>query len=44
MQTLPMSFTGSCPEDEPNFPWQENDLTVQKIVAGIDKVVTYKDF
>ena len=41
--TLPMSFTGSYTEDEPNFPWQ-NNLILQKMVSGIDKVVNFKDF
>ena len=34
--TLPMSFTGSYNEDEPNF--------LQKKVSPIDKVVNFKDF
>ena len=41
--TLPMSFTGSYTEDEPNFPWQ-NNLILQKMVSGIDKVVNFQDF
>ena len=40
---LLMSFTGSYTEDEPNFPWQ-NNLILQKMVSGIDKVVNFKDF
>ena len=41
--TLPVSFTGSYTEDEPNFPHQ-NNLILQKKVFGIDKVVNFKDF
>ena len=41
--TLPMSFTGSYTEDEPNFP-RQNNLILQKMVSGIDKVVNFKDF
>ena len=41
--TLPVSFTGSYTEDEPNFPWQ-NNLILQKMMSGIDKVVNFKDF
>ena len=37
-----MSFTGSYIDDGPNFP-QQNSLALQKIVAGIDKVVNFKD-
>ena len=37
-----MSFTGSYIDDVPNFP-QQNSLVLQKIVAGIDKVVNFKD-
>ena len=37
-----MSFTGSYIDDEPNFP-QQNNLVLQKIVAGVDKVVNFKD-
>ena len=37
-----MSFTGSYTEDEPNFRWQ-NNLILQKMVAGVDKVVNFKD-
>ena len=32
--TLPVSFTGSYSEDEPNFPWQ-NNVILQKRVPGI---------
>ena len=32
--TLPVSFTGSYIDDEPNFP-QQNNLVLQKIVAGV---------
>ena len=38
-----MSFTGSCTEDEPNFP-RQNNLILQKKVSGLDKVVNFKDF
>ena len=40
---LPMSFTGSHTKDEPNFPWQ-NNLTLQKKVSGVDKVVNFMNF
>ena len=40
--TLPVSFTGSYSEDEPNFPWQ-NNLILQKKVLGVNKVVNFKD-
>ena len=40
---LPVSFTGSYIDDEPNFP-RQNNLVLQKIVASIDKVVNFKDF
>ena len=40
--TLPVSFTCSYTEDEPNFPWQ-NNLILQKMISGIDKVVNFKD-
>ena len=40
--TFPVSFTGSYTEDEPNFRWQ-NNLILQKMVAGVDKVVNFKD-
>ena len=43
MQTLPVSFTGSYTKNEPNFPWQ-NNLNLKKMVAGIDKVLNFKDF
>ena len=29
--------------DEPNFPWQNNQI-LQKKVSGLDKVVNFKDF
>ena len=38
-----MSFTGSYTEDEPDFRLQ-NNLILQKMVSGIDKVVNFKDF
>ena len=37
-----MSFRGSYTENEPNFPWQ-NNLILHKCVAGVDKVVNFKD-
>ena len=40
---LPMSFTGSHTKDEPNFP-QQNNLTLQKKVSDIDKVVNFTNF
>ena len=40
---LPMNFTGSHTENESNFPWQ-NNLILQKMVSGVDKVVNFKDF
>ena len=39
---LPVGFTGSYTESEPNFPGQSN-LILQKKVSGIDKVVNFKD-
>ena len=39
---LPVSFTGSYTEDEPDFPWQKN-LILQKKVSGINKVENLKD-
>ena len=41
--TLPVSFTGSYTEDQPNFRRQSN-LILQKKVSGVDKVVNFKDF
>ena len=41
--TLPVSFTGSYAEDEPNFSRQIN-LILQKKVSGVDKVVNFKYF
>ena len=41
--TLPRKFTGSYTEDEPNFP-RQNNLILQKMVSGVDKVVNFKDF
>ena len=41
---LPVSFTGSYTEDEPTYHQQKNDLNLQKIVSGVDKVVNFKDF
>ena len=38
MHTLPVRFTGSYTEDEPNFPW-ENNLILQKSVVRVDKVM-----
>ena len=40
--TFPMSFTGSYAEEEPNFH-RQNNLILQKMVAGEDKVVNFKD-
>ena len=40
--TLPRSFTGSYTEDEPKFP-RQNNLLLQKMVSGVDKVVNFKD-
>ena len=37
-----MSFTGSSTEEEPNFH-RQNNLILQKMVAGEDKVVNFKD-
>ena len=42
-KTLPVSFTGSYVEDEPNFPCQSN-LILQKKVSGVDKVVNFQYF
>ena len=41
--TSPMNLTGSYTEDEPNFP-RQNNLILQKMVSGVDKVVNFKDF
>ena len=42
---LPVSFTGSYTEDEPNFPLENIILLfLQKRVKSIDKVVNFKDF
>ena len=41
--TLMVSFTGSYTEDEPNFPLQ-NNLSLQKKVSGVDKVVNFTYF
>ena len=38
-----MSFTRSYNENEANFP-QQNNLILQKKVAGVDKVVNFKAF
>ena len=40
---LPVSFTGSYTEDEPNLP-RQNNLILQKKKPGVDKVVNFKDF
>ena len=40
MHTLPVSFTGSYTEDEPNFAW-ENNLILQKSVVGVDKAMNF---
>ena len=36
------SFTGSYTKDEPKFPRQ--NVILQKMVTGVDKVVNFKDF
>ena len=36
MYTLPVSFTGSYTEGEPNFP-RQNNLNLKKSVVGEDK-------
>ena len=41
--TLPVSFSGSYTEDEPNFP-RQNNLILKKKVSGVDKVVNFKAF
>ena len=41
--TLPVNFIGSCTQDEPNLPWQ-NNLIWQKKMSGVDKVVNFEDF
>ena len=41
--TLSVSFTASYPKDEPTFQRQKN-LILQKIVSGVDKVVSFEDF
>ena len=41
--TLMVSFTGSYTEDEPNFP-RQNNLSLQKKVSDVDKVVKFKYF
>ena len=41
--TLPVRFTRSYAEDEPNFPRQSN-LILQKKVSGVDKVMNFKYF
>ena len=38
-----MSFAGSYTEDEPNFP-RQNNLILQKMGSGVDKIVNFKDF
>ena len=43
MFLLPVSFTGSYTKDEPNFP-QQNNVTLKKMLSGIDKVMNFKDF
>ena len=43
MYTLPVSFTGSYTEDEPNFA-RQNNLISQKKMSGVDKIVNFKDF
>ena len=41
--TLPMTFTSSYTEDEPNFP-QQNNLILQRKVSDIDEVENFNDF
>ena len=41
--TLPMTFTGSFTEDEPNIP-RQNNVIVQKKVSAVHKVVNFKNF
>ena len=38
-----MNFADSYTEDEPYFP-RRNNLILQKMVSGVDKVVNFKDF
>ena len=40
MHSLPVNFTGSYTEDEPNFP-RQNNLILQKSVVGVDKVMNF---
>jgi len=37
-------LTGSYTKDEPNFPRQNNLISLQKMVSRVDKVVNFKDF
>ena len=41
--TLAMSFAGSYTEDEQNFP-RQNNLILQQMGSGVDKIVNFKDF
>ena len=41
--TLPVRFTGSYTENEPNFP-RQNNLILQKKVSGVDRVFDLEDF
>ena len=38
-----MSFEGSYTEDEQNFP-RQNNLILQQMGSGVDKIVNFKDF
>ena len=40
MYTLPVSFTGSYTEGEPNFP-RQNNLNLKNNVVGVDKVMNF---
>ena len=41
--TLPVSFTGSYTEEEPNFPLGNNPVS-QKVESGVNKGVNFKTF
>ena len=38
-----MTLAGSYTEDEQNFP-RQNNLILQKMGSGVDKIVNFKDF
>ena len=44
MQPLPMNFTGSYTKDAPNLPRKNNFILQKSMVAGVDKIVNFKDF